>query len=171
MANERYTRTNQKLYFAGLALNNWRKAEQGHAFDAQGLVQAEREAALFHLYGALLGLCHEIADYYRLPSMNAGRVEAVLTREAVETAPTPELAELYELATQGQTWLGQLLQAYNGLFSPPAAPNKPRHAGSLIEAVSVDDDEQLSLQCEQLEEWRQNLKRMALRFRQALTEC
>lgn len=61
MANERYTRTNQKLYFAGVALDFWRKAEAGRAMNWQAQVQAEREACLFHLYGALLGLCHEIA--------------------------------------------------------------------------------------------------------------
>ena len=27
MANEIYTRTNQKIFFAGIALDNWRKAE------------------------------------------------------------------------------------------------------------------------------------------------
>ena len=56
MAQETYTRTNQKLFFAGLALEAMAKAEQSQAMNAQGLVQAERESALFHLYGALLGL-------------------------------------------------------------------------------------------------------------------
>ena len=31
MANERYTRTNQKLYFAGLALESWRLAQAASA--------------------------------------------------------------------------------------------------------------------------------------------
>jgi len=53
MAQELYTRTNQKLFFAGLALESMAKAEQSQAMNAQGLVQAEREAAQFHLYGAL----------------------------------------------------------------------------------------------------------------------
>ncbi|NON33562.1 DUF6586 family protein, partial [Klebsiella pneumoniae] len=53
MAQELYTRTNQKLFFAGLALESMAKAEQSQAMNAQGLVQAERESALFHLYGAL----------------------------------------------------------------------------------------------------------------------
>lgn len=66
MAKEIYTRTNQKIFFAGIALDNWRKAEASSVFNVQALVQAEREAALFHLYGGLLGLCHEIAGYYRM---------------------------------------------------------------------------------------------------------
>ncbi|HAB84244.1 MAG TPA: PasA protein, partial [Pseudomonas sp.] len=61
MAHELYTRTNQKIFFAGLSLESWRKAEETASMNSQGLIQAEREACLFHLYGALLGLCHEIA--------------------------------------------------------------------------------------------------------------
>ena len=67
MANELYTRTNQKIYFAGLSLEALGRAEEGKEMNAIALVQAGREAALFHLYGALLGLCHEIAGFYRLP--------------------------------------------------------------------------------------------------------
>ena len=65
-ANELYTRTNQKIYFAGLSLEALGRAEEGKEMNAIALVQAGREAALFHLYGALLGLCHEIAGFYRV---------------------------------------------------------------------------------------------------------
>ena len=53
MANELYTRTNQKIYFAGLSLEALGRAEEGKEMNAIALVQAGREAALFHLYGAL----------------------------------------------------------------------------------------------------------------------
>ena len=124
MAHELYTRTNQKIYFAGLALDNLRKAEAGTSLHGQGQVQAEREAALFHLYGALLGLCHEIAGYYRLPEANVPRAELLLNQAVLQAAPSPELAELVELAQQSETWLAQLLQAYAKLFQPPQAPDR-----------------------------------------------
>ena len=41
MAKEIYTRTNQKIFFAGIALDNWRKAEASSAFNVQALVQAD----------------------------------------------------------------------------------------------------------------------------------
>ncbi|MGA6104296.1 DUF6586 family protein [Pseudomonas solani] len=172
MAHELYTRTNQKLYFAGLALESWRKAEEGRAINAQALVQAEREAALFHLYGALLGLCHEIAGYYRLPEANAPRPEMLLTADVLAAAPSPELSELVELAQQQETWLAELLVAYGALFLPPQAPKKAKVDPTLplIEAVSVDD-EPPALSRATLEEWRQHLKNLALRFREALSEC
>lgn len=172
MAHELYTRTNQKLYFAGLALESLRKAEEGRAMNAQALVQAEREAALLHLHGALLGLCHEIAGFYRLPQAAAPRPELLLTADVLAAAPSPELSELVELAQQPETWLAELLAAHAALFLPPQAPKKAKVDPTmpLIQAVSVDD-EPTPLSGVTLEEWRQNLKALALRFREGLSEC
>jgi len=171
MANELYTRTNQKIYFAGLALENWRRAEQKGAMNAPGLIQAEREASLFHLYGALLGLCHEIAGYYRLPNATAPRAELLLVSSAQGASSSPELAELIELAEHSETWLAQLLKAYSALFEPPRAPAKAKTDPTmpLIEAVSVGEQPQL-LEHEEVEAWRRELKALALRFRESLTE-
>ncbi|MBE7376998.1 DUF6586 family protein [Pseudomonas lopnurensis] len=171
MAYELYTRTNQKIFFAGLSLDGWRKAEEAASLNSQGLIQAEREACLFHLYGALLGLCHEIAGYYRTPGADARAVEAFLARGMLEAAPSPELAELVELSEQPDTWLSRLLGAYGALFAAPRPPAKaksdPRQP--LIEAVSLEEDIP-PLPRAELEAWRQNLKGLALRFRESLTE-
>lgn len=171
MAHELYTRTNQKIYFAGLALESWRRAEEKGALNAPGLIQAEREASLFHLYGALLGLCHEIAGYYRLPGASAPRAELLLTRSPQNLSPSPELAELIELAEHSETWLAQLLEAHAALFEPPSAPVKTKTdpAMPLIEAVSVGEEVPVLTHAE-VESWRQNMKGLALRFRESLTE-
>ncbi|MBU3056011.1 DUF6586 family protein [Pseudomonas indica] len=172
MAHELYTRTNQKLYFAGLALEAWKRAETGQAMNAQALIQAERESALFHLYGAVLGLCHEIAGFYRLPEARAPRVDMLLNQVVLNAAPSPELAELVELAQQPETWLGRLLAAYAALFQPPQAPKKAKVDPTvpLIESVDLEAEEP-SLGRDELEEWRKQLKGLALRFRETLTEC
>ena len=171
MAHERYIRTNQKLYFAGLSLANWQRAEASAVANVPGLVQAEREACLFHLYGALLGLCHEIAGYYRLPGADEPHVELLLKRLPEDDAPSPELSELRALAEQPRSWLAQLLAAYAALFEPPRAPirGKVDPGLSRIEAVSVDDEAQ-PLSAGQLQAWRQQLKALILRHREALTE-
>lgn len=172
MAGELYTRTNQKIFYAGLSLESWRKAEEGRAMNAQALVQAEREATLFHLYGALLGLCHEIAGFYRLPNSSAPRAEALLERQSLADAPSPELAELVELAENRHTWLGQLLAAHAELFKPPRPPRVAKGESgnaALIEAVSVGEEEP-PLAHETLESWRQELKSLAQRFRVGLSE-
>lgn len=174
MAHERYTRTNQKIYFAGLALEALGRAEVGQAMNASALLQANRESALFHLYGALLGLCHEIAGYYRLPQANTARVEALLTLDVLQSVAIPELAELVELSHNPETWLARLLAEYAALFLPPQAPRvvKGDVRVAVIEVVSLDESDTLpELTCELLESWRQNLKRLAIRFREGLSEC
>src|SRR3990167_6673851 len=172
MAYELYTRTSQKIYYAGLALTAWQKAIDGRALNAQALIQAERESSLFHLYGALLGLCHEIAGFYHIAGASAPRVELLLNKDVLAAAPSPEMAELVELAVNPQTWLAQLLTAYSGLFTPPQAPKKAKLDPTLplITAVSLDE-EVPELSREQLEAWRRQLKELALRFRESLSEC
>ena len=171
MAQERYTRTNQKLFFAGLALEAMARAEQSQALNAQGLIQAERESALFHLYGALLGLCHEIAGFYRLPV--AATVEQALAEEALNNIAIPEVGEMLELVSHRETWLTQLLAAYADLFRPPVAKKtvKTDVTQPLIQAVSLDEPEPIALSREALQAWRQDLKDLVRRFRDALSEC
>ncbi|WP_028239584.1 DUF6586 family protein [Stutzerimonas azotifigens] len=171
MAHELYTRTNQKIFFAGLSLESWKKAATSPALVNPALAQAEREATLFHLYGAVLGLCHEIAGYYRAPNAGAPRVDLLLTREAFEASPSPELAELLELAGQSETWLARLLAAHAALFQPPRAPAKVKTDPSLplIEAVTLEQDEP-PLTHDEAEAWRQQLKQLVLRFRESMTE-
>lgn len=173
MAHELYTRTNQKIYFAGLALEAMNKAVEGRAMNAQALVQAERESAVFHLYGALLGLCHEIAGFYRLPQASANRVELLLTQDVLDAKAIPELAELVELARSPQSWLAQLVATHAGLYQPLQAPKKVKADvfQPLIETVTLEQEEPQALARETLEEWRQNLKGLAIRFRDGLNEC
>ena len=170
MAHERYTRTNQKLYFAGLALANWRRVDAQGASGSSGAVQAEREACLFHLYGALLGLCHEIAGYYRLPNADVPQVELMLGRTGEESR-SPELGELMALAEQPQSWLAQLLAAHAALFQPPRAPARAKvdPGVPLIQVGGVDEAAPM-LPADEVEAWRQQLKDLVLRHREALTE-
>src|SRR5690606_7313578 len=147
MAQELYTRTNQKLFFAGLALESMAKAADSQAMNAQGLIQAERESALFHLYGALLGLCHEIAGFYRLPQATAPRGGLLLSDDALERSAIPEVAGLLVLARRPETWPAQLLRPYADLFRPPVARKAPQSdlTQPWIQAVSLDDPEQPAL--------------------------
>jgi hypothetical protein len=171
MANELYTRTNQKIFYAGLALESWRQAEQAQSLNALALIQAEREAALFHLYGALLGLCHEIAGYYRLPDSRASRAEVFLTPAVLSTAPSQELGELVELAQSAESWVAQLINAYAALFQPPQGGKKSKvdPATPLITAVSLDEESE-PLAHQVVEAWRQQLTALARRFRETLSE-
>ncbi|GGJ81366.1 DUF6586 family protein [Pseudomonas matsuisoli] len=174
MSHERYTRTNQKLFYAGLALESWQEAEKASSFNAPARIQASREEALFHLYGAVLGLCHEIAGYYRLPDDALPTVEALLAPARLQASPSPEMAELVELAQNGETWLAKLLSAHATLYKPPVAPVQPKQDPTLplIQAVNVGDESRdvQPLDALEIEAWRQRIKALALRFREGLSE-
>lgn len=172
MASERYTRTNQKLYFAQQALNAWRAAEASEALNAQTLIQGARETTLFHLYGALLGVCHEIAGFYRMTNADEPRAEAFLKAEAVAAFPSPELGELFELLSEKNSWLARVLSAYQQLFLPPREEKKAKvdPAIPLILAVNVGVSEPDDLAIEVAEIAVQALKSLAARFREGMSE-
>ena len=62
MANEVYTRTNQALYFARLAIESWSEAEASDALSAITMTRYHREHALFHLHRTVLAVAHEVDE-------------------------------------------------------------------------------------------------------------
>ena len=91
----------------------------------------------------------------------------------LEAIAIPELAEMVELARAPQTWLAQLIATHGALYQPLQAPKKVKADvfQPLIVAVNLDDETPHELSRETLEEWRQNLKSLAIRFRDGLNEC
>jgi hypothetical protein len=122
----------------------------------------------------MLALCHEIAGYYRLPQAGVPQVEQLLNREVLAAAPGPELAELVELALDRHSWLGRLLTAYAKLFEPPREEKKAKVAPSLalITAVNVGgaQEEEAEQELANLVDWQQQIKRLAMRFREGMSE-
>ena len=97
----------------------------------------------------------------------------MLTRQVLEEKAIPELAELVELACAPHTWLAQLVATHAALYQPLQAPKKVKVDvfQPLIDTVNLEDEAPLGLSRETLEEWRQNLKALAIRFRDGLNEC
>lgn len=154
MANEPYTRTNQKMYFASLALTQWRTAESVDSIESAGKVQAARESAIFHLHGAAVALCYEICSFYRLDADFESLTSDQLSKLTAETLKvSPELNELLLLINQPENWLSQLVLAYRQIQSPAlnlSAASFHSHA--------------------EIEHIRNELKSLILRCRETLTE-
>jgi hypothetical protein len=145
MANEVYTRSNQALFFARLAIESWAEAAESPAVNAISQVRYHREHALFHLYRGVLAVAHEVADRYRWPLMDARTVEQVLTVQVAERFPGPELAELTELAHAGDSWLGRLLAGWQQLQLPPTPEQSALPDESLIASSAIKSDREWSL--------------------------
>ncbi|MFN3580854.1 MAG: DUF6586 family protein [Pseudomonas sp.] len=146
MANEVYTRTNQALFFARMAIDAWAEAADSDAVNAISLRRYHREHALFHLYRGVLAVTHEVADRYRWPLLDASRAEQVLTPQVAERFPGPELAELTELALAEDSWLGRLLGGWQQLQLPPKPEESKVQDANLIASSAVKVDRQWSLE-------------------------
>lgn len=77
------------------------------------------------------------------------------------------------MAQSSESWLARLLKAHADMFQPPRIPHVPKGdvTQPLIVAVAVEDEEPEPLSRKELESWRQELKKLALRFREGLSEC
>ena len=156
MSHEPYIRTNQKIYFAGISLAHWHEIERNPSLESTGKIQAARESSLFHLHGALLGLCHEILSFYHISSEadTVYSVASLLQACSLDTNQSPELIELLELSKQPHSWLANLLKHY-------ALLHQPLRSGEAY---------YMPLPYSEVEHWRMQLKAIILRFREAMTE-
>lgn len=136
MANEIYTRTNQALSFARLALASWESVEGSADLGTATQLRYHREHVLFHGYRAVLALIHEVAERYRWPLLDARSVEQLVHGGLAERFPGPELGELTQLALDEDSWLAGLLRAWDQLFAPVVAPGRPA-TGELIASTAI----------------------------------
>ncbi|MGN5517669.1 DUF6586 family protein [Halopseudomonas sp. Lyrl_26] len=162
MADELYTRTNQALAFARLALGEWHQAAAATEIGAATRVAYHREHTVFHLYRGLLWLIQEVADGYRWTLTGTQSVEQLLRAEQIERFPGPELAELAQLRQRSDSWVAGILSAWQQLQAPPARAGA---AGALIVGGAAtppwglaEAEEALASLRAQVERYRQNLQ-------------
>ena len=87
-------RTNQKLYFARLA------CMQGEQTENVQQAQAHREAAVFHLHGAVLAFLQELVRYYRLNDFSP-TLKSIEENMAAKGQVSPEVLVMQKLAKEG----------------------------------------------------------------------
>ena len=87
-------RTNQKLYFARLS------CQQAEQIDHVQQAQAYREAAVFHLHGAVLAFLQELVRYYRLNDLNP-TLKSIEEHMAAKGQVSPEVTVMQKLSKEG----------------------------------------------------------------------
>jgi hypothetical protein len=156
-------RTNQKLYFARLAVQQAEKTEHLQQ------IQAQREAAVFHLHGAVLAFLQELVRYYRLneskPSLQ--NVEAQMAQRG---QISPEIQVLKKLAQEG--FLAELNRAYRLCqYAPEPAAAEPEEQTSTQLIIKVTQSPQAWLPDTQiLREWHSELQQLIDGFRNEMVE-
>ena len=177
-------RTNQKLYFAKLQLDRVEALlldKSAFAWEAEALSQ--REAVIFHLYGAYISFLQELVCFYRLngPLLTSEAIRAAMT---AKNQVSPEVSVLQSIESTKNSWLAALLQAYKGciwaheydpvpmnnpVFEPAA--DEPAALGRAIGLVTVNHDEPLSPpDIASIQLWHRELTQIIRGFRDEIEE-
>ena len=172
------TRTNQKLSFCRLHLEQLKIAEHSSGWSKHALVESYNESVLFYLVGAYSAFLGEIAEVYRLDPQDldlqsVGALNLLLNRLSEQSIEAPEVNEIAQLL-EGDTWLTGLLRAYKACWR--AEPKKTndsieKASQSEIHVVQVNpdyaDEPQVIVQ---LEQWLNDLRALIERHRESMKE-
>lgn len=156
-------RTNQKLYFARLSCQQAEQTE--HVQQAQ----AHREAAVFHLNGAVLAFLQELVRNYRLNDSNP-TLKSIEELMAAKGQISPEVAILEQLSKSG--FIAELKRAYRLCqYTPePSAPEPEQETSSNL-IIKVTQSPQAWLpDTKILREWHRDLTQLIDGFRNEMVE-
>lgn len=166
-------RTNQKLYFARLHLDQLKAAQSSTSWSKHALIESFNESILFHLASAYSVFLREIAEVYALDPRGVDsldQLEAKLLDKGVET---PEVGELRQLEA-GDTWLSQMLAAYAACWvaeDQHSAQTQGHHSRSEIHVVQVNPDHAEDGEiARQLADWMDQLRGLLDRLRESMKE-
>ncbi|ENV00223.1 MULTISPECIES: DUF6586 family protein [Acinetobacter] len=156
-------RTNQKLYFARMA------CQQAEQTDHVQQAQAHREAAVFHLHGALLAFLQELVRYYRLNDLSP-TLKSIEELMAAKGQVSPEVTVLQHLSKDG--FLAELKRAYRLCqYAPEPSSPQPEDETSSNLIIKVTQTPQAWLpDTATLREWHRDLTQLIDGFRNEMVE-
>ncbi|MFH7347830.1 MULTISPECIES: DUF6586 family protein [Acinetobacter] len=156
-------RTNQKLYFARMA------CQQAEQTDHVQQAQAHREAAVFHLHGALLAFLQELVRYYRLNDLSP-TLKSIEELMAAKGQVSPEVTVLQHLSKDG--FLAELKRAYRLCqYAPEPSSPQPEDETSSNLIIKVTQTPQAWLpDTAILREWHRDLTQLIDGFRNEMVE-
>lgn len=156
-------RTNQKLYFARLS------CQQAEQTDHLQQAQAHREAAVFHLHGAVLAFLQELVRYYRLNDLNP-TLKSIEELMAAKGHISPEVVVLQQLSKDG--FIAELKRAYRLCqYTPEPAAPEPEDETSSHLIIKVTQTPQAWLPDSKiLREWHRDLTQLIDGFRNEMVE-
>ena len=165
------SRTNQKLNFARLHLEQLKQAEEGAGWSKHALVESFNESVLFHLTGAYKSYLKELCELYRLDPeavVSFDDLQIQLENQGVEAPEVKELA----LLRKGDSWLSQLKLAYRACWMAESREQSGARASqSEIHVVQVNPDYADEGQViEQLAQWLNDFRSLVERQRETMKE-
>ena len=157
-------RTNQKLYFAKMAIQQLQESTE------VAVSQAAYESGVFHVHGAYLAFLQELSRFYKL-SPQLGTAEAIRQGLERKGQVSPEVVQIQALEENGQ-WLAQLQQAFNDCqLAPEPVEVQPEAelSDAMILRVAAPVSEAPS-DIERLQHWFSQLHGLINDFRREMVE-
>ena len=156
-------RTNQKLYFARLS------CQQAEQTDHVQQAQAHREAAVFHIHGAILAFLQELVRYYRLNDFNP-TLKSIEDAMAAKGQVSPEVAVLQQLSREG--FIAEVKRAYRMCqYAPEPSAPEPEDETSSNLIIKVTQSPQAWLpDTKIIREWHRDLTTLIDGFRNEMVE-
>ncbi|WP_415901502.1 DUF6586 family protein [Neptuniibacter sp. QD29_5] len=109
-------RTNQKLSFTRLHLEQLKKAQDDTSWSKHALIESYNESVLFHLTSAYDAFLREIAEWYKVDTEIFQGYRALAAEMGKTGVESPELSQLSNLESDDSSWLHKMMSAYEACW-------------------------------------------------------
>ena len=159
---------NQKLYFSRLLLG---QLQPDHNCTAQ-LEEALCESVLSQLFCAYHHYLREVATTYQFKSPESILIvnDLVSCLASINKHPG-EAQEMSNLEDNSDSWLCQMLSAYEQLSQPPQQKAKTPESSPIAVTQVDQQDDAVTLGEKQLRRWYEHFEEMVDRHRSLMIEC
>ena len=164
------SQVNQKLFFARLLLEQYGKTEDRYGHIELVLCQS----AVYQLESAYRHHLREVADTYKYQSPeNIHSVEQLaVALESIGKHPA-EASEMQNLEQQGNSWLKQLLTAWQSFQQLPQQEAQADSVSPIpiMQVAEASQKTLTKLEIEQVRSWLAAMEELVDRHRELMVEC
>ncbi|WP_286237733.1 DUF6586 family protein [Neptuniibacter halophilus] len=166
-------RTNQKLAFTRIHLDQLKRAQDDTSWSKHALIESYNESVLFHMASAYDAFLREIAELYRVDTESLDGYRSLAAELEATGVESPELKQLSLLEADEAGWLHKLMSAYEACWhgSDKQAALTETNSLSEIHVLQVNPDhaEDKAIVAE-YEMWFTALSELVNRLREGMQE-
>lgn len=173
MSSVYLARTNQKLSFSRIHLDQLKLAQQDTSWNKHALIESFNESILFHLASAYDAFLREIAERYNVDTEQLEGYRSLAAELETTGVESPELKELSILENDDCSWLHKLMAAYEACWhgSDKQAAVTETSSVSEIHVVQVNPDHAEDAEIiAEYEAWFGSLSELVNRLREGMQE-
>lgn len=135
-------RTNQKLSFTRIHLEQLKQAQDDTSWSKHALIESFNESVLFHMTSAYDAFLREIAEVYKVDTESLDGYRSLAAQLESTGVESPELKQLSVLENDATGWLHKMIGAYEACWHGADRPEAISETTSLseIHVLQVNPD-------------------------------